>query len=93
LSHIKPDLGNKSPGSNPLYSGHCGPTSDRIGEFLMLLSEVLQAKVNRLDLSFEEAKLAKQAIEQEAMMVADAAFQCQLQLRDLAAQLAQSEVG
>jgi hypothetical protein len=91
--HIKPDLGNKGPGSNLLYSGHCDPTSDSIGEFLVLFSEVLQTMVERLDLGTEKAKLTKQAIEQEAMMVADATLQCQLQFRDLTSQFAEREVG
>jgi len=59
----------------------------------VLFSEVLQTMVERLDLGTEKAKLTKQAIEQEAMMVADATLQCQLQFRDLTSQFAEREVG
>ena len=92
LSHIGPDLGHEGPGSNPLHSRHCDPASDSIGKLLVLLSELLQTEVKRLDLGFEKAKLTKQAVEQEAMMIADAALQGQPQLRDLASQLAEREV-
>jgi hypothetical protein len=45
-----------------------------------------------LDLGFKEAKLAHPAIQQETMMIANAAFQGQLELWDLAPQLTQGEV-
>jgi len=59
----------------------------------MLLPELLQSGVDSLDLGFEEAILAKQAIQQEPVVITNAAFERQLELRDFAAQLAQRETG
>jgi hypothetical protein len=53
----------------------------------VLLAQVLQAGIKRVDLGFEEAILMEKAIQQKPVMIANAATQRQLELRDLAPQL------
>jgi hypothetical protein len=47
--------------------GNRDPAGHRVSQFLVLLAELLQPGVERLDLGFEEAILAEQAIQQEPM--------------------------
>jgi hypothetical protein len=59
----------------------------------VLLAQLFQPGIERLNLGFQEPKLTKQAIQQKPMVIANAAFERPLQLRDLAPQLAQGDVG
>jgi hypothetical protein len=54
---------------------------------LVFLPKLFQPGVGRLDLGIKEAKLAHQAVHQEAMVIANAAFQGQLEVRDFTPQL------
>jgi hypothetical protein len=62
-------------GRNPLYARHCDPTGNSVGQFMMLVAQLFQTEVESVDLSFEEMKLPKQAIQQETMMIADTFLQ------------------
>jgi hypothetical protein len=63
--HVRSDLGNQTPGCYPLDTGNRDPAGHRVRQFLVLLAELPQPGVERLDLGFEEAILAEQAIQQD----------------------------
>ena len=91
--HVRSDLGNQTPGCHALDPGNGDPAGHCVSQFLVLLTELLQPGVERLDLGFEEAILAQQAIQQEPVVITNATVQRQLEFRDLAAQLTQGETG
>src|ERR1700677_504611 len=91
--HVRSDLGNQGPGRHPLNTRYCGPAVHRVSQFLVLLAEVLQSSIERVDLGFEEAILMEKASQQKPVMIANATVQRQLELRDLAPQLTQCETG
>jgi hypothetical protein len=73
--HVRSDLGNQTPGCDTLYAWHRDPASHSIGQLLMLLAQLFQPGIKRLDLGFEEPKLTQQTIQQEPMVIANAAFE------------------
>jgi hypothetical protein len=57
--HVRSDLGNQGPGRHPLDTRYRDPAVHGVSQFLMLLTEVLELGIERLDLGFKEAILTK----------------------------------